>query len=570
MAALLGGCVSPAGSEEDSDPPLTPPPPARTHPGDDPPVSDPPPPLVPPRADVESCATKPLEVGESPLQRLTQAQFRHSLQDLFPSLDVDQVLGSMAPDGQVEGFPSNAFTPIDALAVERVMDAAEAIAAAATEDADGFLGCPATRRPCRRGWMETFLARALRRAPDDPEVASDVDAFEAALCRGASGADCIRLVITATLLSPRFLYLLERPHEAENAGQSVALRPAEVASRMALFLWSSIPDEDLLRAASAGALANPEGRAAEARRMLEDPKAQRTIENFHLQWLELSHLTHADKDPSIFPDFDPDLREHMETETRHFATWVFEQGDGNFETLLTSRKSVVSAPLAAHYGVPHEGPEYRGGRVVDLDTARSGLLTHASFLSAHSPSNQTSPVQRGYVLRQQFLCSVPPPPGPDVDDDPPALDPTLSTAERFRQHRDNEQCRGCHLFMDPLGFGLEGFDAVGRFRTEEAPGVAVEDEGEIFSTLDIDGPFEGARALAERFATSKHVHRCVADKWFIYALGRSVGALDKCSMAKVDQRFEESGHDLRELMVALVESDAFVYGTPAADPADSE
>src|SRR6185503_210726 len=197
-------------------------------------------------------------------------------------------------------------------------------------------------------------------------------------------------------------------------------------------------------------------------------------------------------------------------------------------------------------------------QMVMLDPAqRAGMLTQAGFLSVHALPNQSSPVTRGKFIRELLMCQPPSPPPPDLNVTPPEVDPTRSTRERFAQHTANPACASCHALMDPIGFGFESYDAIGRFRTVDG-NKPVDASGEIVRSMDLDGKFRGARELAEKLGASRQVHDCVATQWFRYAFGRFDSPGDTCSLAELRQSFMASGGDLRELLVALTQTESFL------------
>ena len=225
-------------------------------------------------------------------------------------------------------------------------------------------------------------------------------------------------------------------------------------------------------------------------------------------------------------------------------------------TLLTAPYTVIDETLADIYGVTLPA-DHQPGDVVDLDPSqRAGLLTQAGMLAAHAHFNQSSPVHRGVIVRESFLCQPLPPPPEDVDDSPPDPDPNATTRERFGEHTENPACAGCHVLIDGIGFGFENYDAVGAYRTMEGT-LPVDASGEVTQAEGIEGPFDGVIELAAKLASSPDVEACVAQQWFNYALGRVQSDNDVCSTDLLLTGFVESGGNVRELMLALVATDAF-------------
>ncbi len=269
------------------------------------------------------------------------------------------------------------------------------------------------------------------------------------------------------LQSPRFLYRVEMGMPDLLTGQPdvTALDSWEVATRLSFLLWSSIPDEELFAAAEADALGDAASIEKQARRMLEDPRARDAVANFHEQWLGLGKIGTLNKDVAVYPTYTPALRPLWEKETLSFLDHVvFDDDKGDVKTMLTAPYSMMNADLAAFYGV--SGPKGAAFERVDLDPAqRAGLLTQASLLAVNSKPNQSSPIHRGKFVRERLLCQTLAPPPNNVNIQPPEVDPTATTREKFSQHSSDPACAGCHRLMDPIGFGFESYDGIGQFRT---------------------------------------------------------------------------------------------------------
>lgn len=364
----------------------------------------------------------------------------------------------------------------------------------------------------------------------------------------------LRLALEALLLSPNFLFRVELDPEPTSLTPH-PLGAHELSTRLAYFLWSSAPDEALLAEADSGALLSDEGLRAAVERMLADPRAQALIDDYAVQWLSLRELAHAEPDPQSFPTFSASLRAAMAEETRRFVRDFFPLPDSPglpLPGLFNAPFSYVNEELSAHYGLQKAS----GWQRVSLDgTTRRGLLTQASVLTAQSYPARTSPVRRGKWILEQLLCNGPPPPPPDVIGDFGKPDKDKTLRERLEAHRKNPVCAGCHRLMDPIGLGLEGFDAIGRARTSDA-GKPIDTTGEL-----PDGRrFADASELATLLSEDGRAGRCAAEKLFLYAVGRKPhdhGIDDSARMDRLSERFEQSGRTLRELIVGVVLSDAF-------------
>jgi len=504
--------------------------------------------------DELECDPAAIEVGHMPLRRLTSEQYANAVRDLF---GVEADVGAFGGDEKLGPFDANYAAPVSPTMVDQFRAVAEDVATAASLDLAAIVPCDPTLEPaCLRDWVAAVGRRAYRRPLTDEELAR----YETLLALGQDDAARVRLVIQAMLQSPSFLYQLEFGLPEPTAGDVVALEPYELASRLALFLWGSVPDDALLDAAAAGELGDAAGLRAHAERLLDDPHARGTVESFHVQWLHLDKLSALDKDPALYPLFDEDVRAAMVAETRRFAGHVVLDGDGRLETLLTSNEAYIDAPLFPLYGLPvptvHDPDE-----PVLLDPAqRAGLLTQASFLATHAHHNQTSPIHRGVVVLTELLCQPPPPPPPDVNATPPDPQPGATTREIFEQQTAEPYCAGCHTMINGIGLGFEGYDAIGAFRELEN-GLPVDESGQVVGT-DVPGEFDGAVELAQRLAGSQQVRDCVATQWFRYSLGRLESTADACTLDDLRQSFADSDYDVRELMLALVQTDAFRYRAP--------
>jgi hypothetical protein len=489
-----------------------------------------------------------------PLRRLTRDQYDNTVRDLLG--DTTRPARAFPADEDLLGFDTGAT--VSPLLVELYMNAAETLAATAVADLGALLPCdPALsgEETCARGFIQTFGRRAYRR----PLAPEQVDRLMAVFGSAAAAtfADRIRLVLTAMLQSPFFLYRVETAPGTPGGPDVVRLDGHEVATRLSYLLWNTMPDDELFAAAEAGELGAPEQVAAHARRMLDDEQARPAIASFFDQWLEIASLDEASKDTELFPEFNAAMRRSMRGETRAFVEHVLFEGDGRLHTLFTAPYTFADARLAELYGI--EG--VTGDAFVQVDTdpgERAGLLTHASLLATHALANQSSPVLRGKYVRERLLCQPIPPPPDGLMVVAPDPAPGLSTRERWAAHSTDPSCSGCHRLMDPIGFGFEHYDAIGQYR-EMDDGRPVDARGELLAAGDVTGAFEGVPELAERLAASPEVADCMTAQWFQFALGRPEVDDDGCSLSSLADVMEASGGDVRELIVAIVSTDAFLY-----------
>jgi mono/diheme cytochrome c family protein len=388
-----------------------------------------------------------------------------------------------------------------------------------------FVCEPASTREedgCARRILSTLARCAYRRPVTDADLQPLLRAYAAGRQKG-DFEHGIKWALEAVLVSPKFLFRAEE-EPATAPGQVARISDLELASRLSFFLWSSIPDDELLREAEQGRLQQPTVLAAQVRRMLADSRSSALVTNFAGQWLWLRNLRSSAPNADLFPEFDDNLREALVRETELFLVDQL-RSDRSLVELLTADYTFLNERLARHYGIPSVyGSHFR--RVQYPDDRRAGLLGHGSILTVTAYPNRTSPVVRGKWLLENLLGAAPPPPPPNV----PALrengegaKPT-TVRERIEAHRANPVCASCHAQMDPLGFALENFDAVGKFRTVDAEAkTPIDSSGQLVDGQKFDGPAEFRRLLLAR---QQDFVRTVTEKLMTYALGRGVEYYD--------------------------------------------
>jgi hypothetical protein len=412
-----------------------------------------------------------------------------------------------------------------------------------------------TTTACASQFIEAFGLKAYRR-PLEPAERDEYLALYT-LERGQGTVEAaFKLVVATFLESPFFLYHSEVGASGAPASAPSLLGSYEIASRLSYFLWDTMPDDQLFSLAAQGMLTDDAVIAAQVTRMLADPRAADAIPQFHLQWLGIRDIAGADKDTASFPAWNPALGEAMQRETATFADFVVRRGDGLLSTLFTASFTFPEGPLFGLYGLT-QPQGFAPGTQVTLTPERAGILTQGAFLAAHAHRDQTSPVHRGIMVRENILCEPLQPPPLDVNTTPPAPTPATTTRERFAQHEADPMCGGCHVLIDPIGLAFEHFDAIGAYRTMEN-GFPIDATGEIIEgPADLAGPFNGALELGRRLSNSRAAADCMANQWFRFALGRMEAVDDACSLKAIRQGFEDSGRNVRDLIVAIVKSQAF-------------
>jgi hypothetical protein len=491
--------------------------------------------------------------GPSPLRRLTRDEYDATIAELAG--DTSEPARDFPPEARALGFYNVADgQTVTSLLVEAYKTAAEAIAKRATDGLGTLLGCSETEAACVDGFIQRFGSRAYRR----PLAQAEAQRLRAVYDWGVANttaADGVRMVLEVVLQSPDFLY---RPEvgAGEAAPGVLQLSSYEMATRLSYLFRGSMPDQTLLDEAAADRLKTPQQVLAQAERLLSDPRARETFKSFHGQCLDLEQVRGIDRDASVYAGYSDAIPELLEHETQAFIDHVIFEDGGKLQTLLTAPYTFANATLAAFYGLSGATSE-SFAKVTTDPLQRQGLLTQGSLLAMHSAALQSSPVHRGKFIRESLLCQFLPPPPPDLVITPPELEPSLTTRQRFAQHASDVACSGCHQMMDPIGLGFEHFDAVGRWRDTEN-GLPIDATGNLVST-DVDGAFDGAAALADKLAGSEQVADCVTRVWARFTLGRSETPEDACSLGRAKHRFAGAGHDIKQLVVALTQTDAFLY-----------
>ena len=405
---------------------------------------------------------------------------------------------------------------------------------------------------CATRILSTLARHAYRRPVTDDDFDRLLTFYDqGAVSDGFDGG--IELALRRLLVSPEFLFRIERDPAGAGPGTAYALSDLELASRLSFFLWSSIPDDELLDVAIRGDLQNTAVLEAQTRRMLGDPRSVALVTNFAGQWLSLRNAAAVQPDEDLFPDFGEGLRQGFRRETELFFQYILQENRSAVE-LLSADYTFVNERLARHYGIPNvRGSHFR--RVTLDDPGRGGLLGHGSILTVTSHANRTSPVLRGKWVLENILGTPPPPPPADV----PALEDTttgtqLTMREAMEQHRANPVCASCHRLMDPPGLALEPFDAIGRWRTSSETKVALDVTGMLPDGTKFEGPAgltEALLAHPDRFITT------LTEKLLTYATGRGVEYYDAPAVRAITRAAKPDDYRLPALIMGVVQSTPF-------------
>jgi len=491
-------------------------------------------------------------VGENGLRRLTAAEYSATVRDLL-GVDVDAEL--LLPEDWRRPFDNDATSQIASQALiegaELLASDVASLALATPAGRAATVGCEPsgpTDEACFRQFIETFGRRALRR----PLSASEADRFAELISEAVETGDfyaAVDVALRAFLQHPLFLYRVELGAPVQNEDGVYRLTEWELASRLSYLIWGSTPSDTILDLAASGDLSDAQQVAAAAEEMLLDDRARARISRFHSMWLGYEQLPHA-----------PELADAMQVETNALLERVLFDDSGAWQDLLSAEETFIDGTLAAHYGLPDPGAP---GWVDYGDTERRGLLSHGSFLSAFAKIDDSSPTQRGILVRTRLMCQVVLPPPPEVDVDNTEIPEGACKDDFYRELHASGGCAGCHDQFDPIGLGLENYDHRGAFRTVETenPECVIPGDGEV------DGvPFSGPSALADVLMESGTVDRCVAQQLYRFAVGRSeLTVFDMNFVDHLVQDLQDGELNFNATVLRFVGSDAFLYRRDEAE-----
>jgi hypothetical protein len=418
--------------------------------------------------------------------------------------------------------------------------------------------------PCARRIVSTLARRALRRPVNETDLAPLLAFYQEGRKTGNFEGG-VEMALRRLLADPGFLFRFERDPASLPVGAAHRISDIELASRLSFFLWSSIPDEDLLAAAEKGTLKEPAVLERHVRRMLADPRAQALVTNFSGQWLFLRELRNRNPDLLVFPDFDDNLRQAMQRETELLFGSIVREDRSVFD-LLSADYTFVNERLARHYGIPNVyGSDFR--RVTVQHPARRGLLGQGSILTVTSAPNRTSPVTRGAWILENLFGSPPPLPPPDVPAFPEAksgqgiVERPKTVRERMTEHRANPTCRSCHQIMDPIGLALENFDGVGRWRTADA-GLTIDAAGQLVDGTAVNGA-DTLRAALTGYPDA--YAQTLTEKLLMYAVGRTAHHYDMPVVRAIAKGAARNDYRFSSLVMGIVNSSPFQMRIKKAD-----
>jgi hypothetical protein len=500
----------------------------------------------------------PRLAGRVVWRRLNRVEYRNTVRDLlgvdfdprdFPSDDVGYGFDNI---GDVLSIPP--------LLVEKYVAAAKKIAdlavAGPKKDALIFTVKPDPAKPKRdavKTLLETLLRRGFRRPPTPDELERWTKLYEQGEKFDASFEGAMKLPLRALLISPHFLFRIENESAIADATGAYPISDWEFASRLSYFLWSSMPDDELLDHAKKGSLRNPKVLEPQIARMIKDPRSRELAENFATQWLQIRRLEEVKFDAKQFPGFSDALRQDMIQEAVLFFEAILKEERSALE-LLDADFTFLNGRLAQHYGLSASGDAFQ--RVKLSDGRRGGVLTMAAVLAATSDPDRTSPVKRGKWVLEAILGTPPPPPVPDAANlKPEPGDASLTLRQRMERHRKDPNCASCHNRMDPIGFGLENFDAIGVWRDRDA-GKPIDASAALPDGGKFNGPTELKKIIQAR---KDQFVECLVEKMLTFGLGRGVEHYDGPVIKDLSTSMSKNGYKLSTLVVDVVKSYPFQY-----------
>lgn len=520
-------------------------------------------PPAPPSSSVGNPEPVPFAPAQGAYRRLTNAAFANTLRDLLAG---PVQIGALEPDSwAVGGLPTigAAEVSVSELGVEQYHSSVEASVELTFEDParrTAILGCSPSSindTVCFDSFVRSFGRRAFRQPLTEAQVARYTKLILDVATTFDDPYEGMQAATTALLLSPNFLYRLERGQAVENSG-FWQYTSHEIASRLAYFLTNSTPDETLLELADQDELRTSEAVRAQAERLLDGPAGRESVGNFANELFQLRLVSLRAKDPELFPEYDAELQQAMMQEVpAMFASVVFDRRASALE-LFTTRNTFVTKELGAVYGLEVETDDEDALVPAILPPERAGLLGTGAILSIYGSQKEGSPTLRGKFVREVLLCQPMPAAPPDVStvlEDPP-VGQTFTKRERLIMHQEQPSCAACHALMDPIGLTLESYDAIGRFRTTDA-GKSIDLSGSLDGTA-----FNGGVELGQLLANRPDTATCMLRNLYRYATGHVETASEATVLETLNQRFTAGDYRLRDLMLDIVVSDGFRYVAP--------
>ncbi len=506
-------------------------------------------PTTPVACDTSKSAPAPARVW-----KLTNLQYNNTIKDL---LGISTPLADQFErDSTGAGFRGGAKDSyVSQILAEQYETAARSMATSLTSNLTTLLPCTpadANNEVCVTNFISSFGKKVFRNPPSSAQRTAYLNLYRTG--KSTSGLVGVQMVIEAMLQSPDFLYRFELGAEG-SPGPVVTLTPYEVASQLSYLFWNAPPDATLIAAADANALSTQAQISAQADRLMQNAKARDMMADFFAQLFTLDSLGAVSKNTTQYPAFTSDLKKDFSEETKAFVKHVVFDSTGTMDELFSANYSFVNSRLASVYGV--SGVSGTALQKIAMPAGqRSGLLTQGAFLTLNATDVTSNPVLRGAFVREKLLCQQMPPPPPNVSDTPPTASNLFTTRDRYAEHSKNQTCYQCHRLMDPIGFGLENFNAIGGYRTQEN-GYTVDSSGEINNLSVPSIYYKGPIELGKAIGSSADVANCMSTQVFRYVMGRNMEEIDQCSAQKVQQDFSSSNRKILTIFQSLTTTDTF-------------
>jgi hypothetical protein len=509
-----------------------------------------------------TCAAHVTDVDETPLRRLTNAEYLNTVSDQLgdvSSLNLNFPVETTTEDNPFLNNAGAQETPPE-LASEYVT-AAEAISADTVANRlSRVLTCDPTiagEQQCAQTFITSFGTKAFRRPVDADQSTALMSIWQVGRTTGGNFNSGVQAVITAVLQMPEFLYRFEMSPAI--AGKTlIPLDGWDAATRLSYLLWNSGPDDALLAAAQAGKLQTAADISAQVTRMLGQPRAQEMVMRFHDQWLQVSGINTLEKDMKAFPKFTPAVATAMQQEIRSLVNDVVFQGDGKVAGLFTAPYTFLNDVLGQFYGLNGLTPTFTRVDQATLGMRpAAGILTSGGLMASYASGDYTSPTKRGKFVREALLCQTLPPPPPNANPIPPVAQPNQTRRQAMLNHATDPTCAACHQIMDQIGYGFEGFDASGALQTTDN-GQPIDTSGMIVGT-DVAGTFNGPVDLGAKLAKSDSVLTCAATQWFRFSFGRDSGSTsgDTCAVTQLHDALKQGG--VLALVKTVPQTAPFMY-----------
>jgi len=492
------------------------------------------------------------------VRRLSRREYANVVADLLGAKAQQAASAAWPDEPTVGGFDnqSNALFVSPSLQQD-IADLASQLAADANVTSVAPCATAAGSASCLQTFIRSFASKAYGRPLKD----SEVTAATAVAGMGEDYPTSVKLVVEMVLQSPHTLYVTELgPEGMETATGAVALTSDEMASQISFLLTGTRPDAALSMAAGTTGFKKPADIQQQVRRLLPTPAGQAQLARFIGGWLNMGPIASVSKNPDLFPEFTPAVAAAMQQEFDQFVTTQLNGGNGTLSAFMTTPSANVPSALAKLYGADLQGTTLNTNH-------RRGVLSLPGVLAYNSSDVSSDPVQRGLLIRRQLLCQYVPPPPPDVLDRITKMpvdtaDTTKTTRQKFEAHVNDASCAACHTFFDPIGFGMEDMDALGRFRTTEN-GMSVDSSGAL-TRSDVDGPFEGPAALSMKLAQSSQLASCMVSHFFSFSQARQPDPADQCVVDQLSTAFTGGGGRIADLIDNYMAHQTFIYrkGSP--------